>query len=178
MISEKDPVPEQSVLSEIEVERYLAREFFPQIRWYEQEAATLERRLARWTWAGISLGVLATILAAWPDSLLQVVFDDRLGTAREVTKWLVVITTAVASTANGVLVPRYRRMAISREKGRVKTTLQAKLAEIELSMVPMTGGERTQWLIHAARKLMDVEAEHGGAVHSAAASDSSAGTAS
>lgn len=176
MKPEIDPVSKPSVLSEIEVEQYIAKEFIPQIKWYEKESVTLEQRLTRWTWAGIILGVLATILAACPDSLLSVIFFNDFDTGREITKWFVVITTAIASTANGVLVPRYRRIANSREKGRIKTTLQAKLAAIELSMVPMTEDERAQWLIRAARKLMEIEEEHGGTVHGATTSTSSAGT--
>jgi hypothetical protein len=52
-------------------------------------------------------------------------------------------------------------LAIDREKGRVKTTLLAKTAEINLAYMPMTSIERGKILLKYAQELMAVEDEHG-----------------
>jgi hypothetical protein len=144
------------------VQAYISRQFGPQIFWYETQTRAFEKRVVIWTWVGIVFGFLATALAAFPVSLA--VHCCLLADADDINallKWVLVVLTAVASIATGMLIPRYRQMAIDREKGRVKTTLLAKTAEINLMYMPMTSVQRGQTLLKYARELMAVEDEHG-----------------
>jgi hypothetical protein len=147
-------VPE--LMTEQEVEQYLGRDVWPQMRWYEEEANRVERALSFWFWIGIGFGFLATTLAAIPPHLYSREWIDR-----ELLRWLAVVASAVATVASGTIVPRYRRLATTREMGRVKTTAVEKRARIMLSHVAMTKEQRAKELSKYADELIAIEADYG-----------------
>jgi hypothetical protein len=150
-----------STMSHDEVDQFLAKHFGPQMKWYEDEARRLEARCAVFTWMGIVFGFLATIIAAFPTSVAQRMCSDSCPYIDDLMKWIIVVTAALASTATGILAPQYRRLASRREKGRVKTTLLAKEAEIVLRHMTMKPTVRTLKLLRFIKQLMAVEDEHG-----------------
>lgn len=136
-----------------EADKFLEEHAWPQATWYWDQSASLEKRLAVWTWIGLALSLLATILAALPESL------RKLLDFPETISWLVVVFSALATVVSGTLIPRYRSAAVSRELGRIKTTRVAKRAQV--AMPTLKGQELHAFQLLTIDALMDIEEQHG-----------------
>lgn len=154
----------KQTMSHEDAQAFCDTQFRAQIGWYEKEAFGAFSRAEFWTKVGIGFGFLSTIIAALPITIF-IPKDATVETAvniMEASRWVIVFVSAIASVATGMLVPRSRRLAEIREKGRLKSTLLEKVAFISLTNIPMTQGEKAAVQLDYVRQLMAIEEEHGG----------------
>ena len=142
--------------TEDDTEKFLDEHAWPQVTWYWNKAYMFERRSTIWTWLGIAFGFLATIVAAFPR---DPPFLKGVSWVNEIIGWVVVVLSAAATLVAGTVIPRYRTLAKTREAGRVRSTLIAKLAQVELPA--LTGEELRKRKLQIVKDLMSVDDEYG-----------------
>ncbi len=121
-----------------------------QYNWYSDEADKAETKLARVTWAGMGAGLAASALAALPGSLM----NDQWN---QLTRWIIAVLTLLVTLFSGTLASKYRRLAITRERGRVSTAAVNNTTRVRLEYHAMTRQERGDLLAVFERRILDIE---------------------